>query len=355
MKQREVEIRFAFPFPTFTRTLLSFSLSDRVIPAQTSSSLATLFCLIRMKERSKKVNYAEVDSDVDLDEEEREVERMKQRQQQLVQVNKNKGTKAGDTFGATSEYTLNPTASNLKRMERWGFTQLFFNWQTDNNNSKKKKRKTQSSKSAGSKYNSKLLLDLPFDLFSEVSFDLNLSFPLNADSTHSIVAGLLSSRRKGSTSSSQSQQDYSKHLALERITLDLVSSSSKTRLPFARWFQRARLCFVRVLKDLSSESHRPALEKPHLRAWTELFFFFQMCSSGVSSQELTVFLRKRFCYKCYLVQWVAAYHLSLSIEQADSNEINPLEERFRRKVSRVLGLIYILLLSIALDSETVSS
>lgn len=114
---RKSLLRFAFRFP-----LSPLDLSPSLIassPHKPPPPLSPLpFSLTRMKERSKKVNYAEVDSDVDLDEEERELERMKQRQQQLVQVNKNKGTKAGDTFGATSEYTLNPTASNLKRMER---------------------------------------------------------------------------------------------------------------------------------------------------------------------------------------------------------------------------------------------
>ncbi|GAA5993326.1 hypothetical protein JCM5350_001566 [Sporobolomyces pararoseus] len=185
-----------------------------------------------MKERSKKVNYAEVDSDVDLDEEERELERAKQQQQQLVQVNKNKGTKAGDTFGATN-----------------------------NNNSKKKKRKTQASKTGGSKYNSKLLLDLPFDLFSEACSHLEGKDLLALAKVNKTIRNILLSRGSRSIWS-----------ALRR-KLGYPLPDGFNELDFAL-FEYSKIC--------------------------------QICSSSVSSQELTVFLRKRFCYKCYLVQTISS-------------------------------------------------
>ncbi|GAA5983123.1 hypothetical protein JCM5350_007885 [Sporobolomyces pararoseus] len=186
-----------------------------------------------MKERVKKVNYAEVDSDVDLDEEERELERMKQQQQHhLDQVNKNKGTKAGDTFGATN-----------------------------NNNSKKKKRKTHSSKSAGSKYNSKLLLDLPFDLFSEVCSHLEGKDLLALAKVNKTIRNILLSRGSRSIWS-----------ALRR----------KLGYPLPDGFNELGFALLEYSK------------------------ICQICSSSVSSQELTVFLRKRFCYKCYLVQTISS-------------------------------------------------
>ncbi|GAA5947345.1 hypothetical protein JCM3765_001633 [Sporobolomyces pararoseus] len=164
-----------------------------------------------MKERVKKVNYAEVDSDVDLDEEEREVERMKQ--QQLDQVNNNNQGK-----------------------ERWRY---FWHYH----------------------YNSKLLLDLPFDLFAEVCSHLDGKDLLALAKVNTIIRNLLLSRSSRSIWS-----------ALRR-KLGYPLPAGFNELDFAL-FEYSKIC--------------------------------QMCGSRVKYEELTAYLRKRFCHKCYLAQTISS-------------------------------------------------
>ncbi|GAA5947313.1 hypothetical protein JCM3765_001621 [Sporobolomyces pararoseus] len=226
-----------------------------------------------MKERVKKIDYAEVDSDVDLDEEEREVERMKQ--QQLNQVNNNnnnKGKKGGGTFGTT-------------------------------NNNKKKKRKMKVDKSDGPSYNSKLLLDLPFDLFAEVCSHLEGKDLLALAKVNTTIRNLLLSRSSRSIWS-----------ALRR-KLGYPLPAGFNELDFAL-FEYSKICQVSLARLFVEQLQHVELELkgyPLPTGFNELDFALfeyskicQMCGSRVKHEELTAHLRKRFCHKCYLSQTISS-------------------------------------------------
>ncbi|GAA5978382.1 hypothetical protein JCM5350_001147 [Sporobolomyces pararoseus] len=158
-----------------------------------------------MKEDSK-INYAEVDSDVDLDEEERELE----------QNNKNKGKKkAGDTFG------------------------------TSNNN--KKKRKTVARKIGGSEeaeesgdelegptYDSKLLLQLPFDLFAEMCSHLKGEDLLKLTQVNQAIRKTLLSRGSRSIwSSLRRRLSFALPSGLEELNFALLEHSDRCQYAYS--------------------------------------------------------------------------------------------------------------------------
>ncbi|GAA5909538.1 F-box protein [Sporobolomyces salmoneus] len=181
--------------------------------------------------RKKKINYAEVDSDVDLDEEERELDKMKASEQ--LNSKENKSKKVGDTFGTTSR------------------------------GSSKKKRRTTTPKSDrrsnaaeepdNPTYDSKLLLDIPFDLFVEVCSHLDGKDLLSLAQVDTVLRNILLSRGARS-----------------------IWSSLRRKLGFP-------------LPDGLSELDFALLE--YLEKC-------QVCEKNIENRKMNTFLRTRFCQKC---------------------------------------------------------
>jgi len=115
-----------------------------------------------------------VESEEDLDDQEKQLERIKRED--------NGKKRGGDTYGTTRESSLVSLSmecaaslgSELTPISLLFVTQL---WKLVEGSQRKKRKTTRNSKQLGgaggaSAYSSKLLLDLPFDLFVEVNFSL---------------------------------------------------------------------------------------------------------------------------------------------------------------------------------------
>ncbi|GAA5900342.1 uncharacterized protein JCM6883_002814 [Sporobolomyces salmoneus] len=150
--------------------------------------------------RKKKINYAEVDSDVDLDEEERELDKIKALEQ--LNSNENKSKKVGDTFGTTREsYRLYPKCSEGSKADL-SPSRIQPDSQARGNSKKKRRtnaRKVDRQSTATPEpdeptYDSKLLLDLPFDLFVEVCSHLEGKDLLSLAKVNTVLRNILLSR-----------------------------------------------------------------------------------------------------------------------------------------------------------------
>ncbi|GAA5892757.1 uncharacterized protein JCM6883_007462 [Sporobolomyces salmoneus] len=122
--------------------------------------------------RKKKINYAEVASDVDWDEEERELDKIKASEQ--LNSKENKSKKVGDTFGTTSR-------GKSKKRRRTTAREL-------------DRESTAAEELDEPTYDSKLLLDLPFDLLVEVCSHVEGEDLLSLAKVNTVLRNILLSR-----------------------------------------------------------------------------------------------------------------------------------------------------------------